>query len=158
MSNNSVQKQDIHDTRDSPSSNALTIRRRPEDKKSGSKSKFRSKSRDASSNRKIAKDQCSYCKNKGHWKKDCPALKGKGMKPQKTTTTQSDSDESDFSAFTSATFICQMDEWILDYGCTFHMCPHRDWFTTFEQTSSGLVYMENHLQSQGHCHSSVEAA
>ena len=23
-------------------------------------------------------------------------------------------------------------EWILDSGCTYHVCPHRDWFTTYQ--------------------------
>ena len=64
--NNSVRKLDIHDIRENSSLDALTIRRRPKDKKFGSKGKSRSKSRGASSNRKLAKDQCSYCKNKCH--------------------------------------------------------------------------------------------
>jgi hypothetical protein len=21
--------------------------------------------------------------------------------------------------------------WVLDYGCTFHVCPRRDWFDSF---------------------------
>ena len=87
MSNNTIRKQDIHDTRDNPSSDVLTIRGRPEDKKYRSKGKSISKSKSASSNRKLAKDQCSYCKNKGHWKRDCPALKGKDKKPKKATAT-----------------------------------------------------------------------
>ena len=28
------------------------------------------------------------------------------------------------------------DEWVLDTACTFHMCPHRDWFNTFDSTTS----------------------
>ena len=80
MSNNTVQKQDIHDTRESPFSYALKIRGSLEDKKYRSKGKFRYKLRGTSLNRKLAKDQYSYCKNKGHWKIDCPALKEKNKK------------------------------------------------------------------------------
>ncbi|KAG8492533.1 hypothetical protein CXB51_009766 [Gossypium anomalum] len=34
-------------------------------------------------------------------------------------------------------------EWILDSGCTFHMSPNRDWFTTYETVSEGVVLMRN---------------
>ena len=29
------------------------------------------------------------------------------------------------------------DEWVLDTACTFHMCPHTDWITTFDSTTAG---------------------
>ncbi|KAG8475436.1 hypothetical protein CXB51_032203 [Gossypium anomalum] len=35
------------------------------------------------------------------------------------------------------------EEWILDSGCTFHMSPNRDWFTTYETMSEGVVLMGN---------------
>ncbi|KAG8493216.1 hypothetical protein CXB51_010581 [Gossypium anomalum] len=35
------------------------------------------------------------------------------------------------------------EEWILDSGCTFHMSPNRDWFTTYETMSEGVVLMRN---------------
>ncbi|KAG8496862.1 hypothetical protein CXB51_008020 [Gossypium anomalum] len=35
------------------------------------------------------------------------------------------------------------EEWTLDSGCTFHMSPNRDWFTTYETVSAGVVLMGN---------------
>ncbi|KAG8490814.1 hypothetical protein CXB51_013991 [Gossypium anomalum] len=35
------------------------------------------------------------------------------------------------------------EEWILDSGCTFHMNPNRDWFTTYETVSEDVVLMGN---------------
>ncbi|KAG8472196.1 hypothetical protein CXB51_036507 [Gossypium anomalum] len=35
------------------------------------------------------------------------------------------------------------EEWILDSGCTFHMSPNRDWFTTYETVFEGVVLMGN---------------
>ncbi|KAG8501609.1 hypothetical protein CXB51_003912 [Gossypium anomalum] len=35
------------------------------------------------------------------------------------------------------------EEWILDSGCTFHMSPNWDWFTTYETMSEGVVLMGN---------------
>ncbi|KAF3668075.1 hypothetical protein FXO37_09705 [Capsicum annuum] len=33
------------------------------------------------------------------------------------------------------------DEWILDSGCSYHMCPNRDLFNTFESVGGGVVLM-----------------
>ena len=30
-----------------------------------------------------------------------------------------------------------LDAWILDFGCTFHMYPYQDWFTTYEDVDQG---------------------
>jgi len=35
------------------------------------------------------------------------------------------------------------DDWILDSSCTYHMCPHRDWFDTYEPVDTGIVLMDN---------------
>ena len=34
-------------------------------------------------------------------------------------------------------------DWILDSGCTFHMTPNRDWFSTYESVPKGAVLMGN---------------
>ena len=39
-----------------------------------------------------------------------------------------------------------MNEWILDSGCSFHMSPNRDLFTTYEPVNGGLVLMGNDAQ------------
>ncbi|GJS92397.1 retrovirus-related pol polyprotein from transposon TNT 1-94, partial [Tanacetum coccineum] len=36
------------------------------------------------------------------------------------------------------------DELIVDSGCTFHMIPHRSWFTTYESFNGGNIYIGNH--------------
>ena len=35
------------------------------------------------------------------------------------------------------------ENWILDSGCTFHMTPNRDWFSTYEPVHKGAVLMGN---------------
>ena len=37
-------------------------------------------------------------------------------------------------------------DWILDSGCTFHMCPHKDWFVTYETVDTGVVLMGNNAE------------
>ncbi|KAG8479503.1 hypothetical protein CXB51_029288 [Gossypium anomalum] len=36
-------------------------------------------------------------------------------------------------------------EWILDLGCTFHMSPNWDWFTTYKIVFEGVVLMGNNV-------------
>ena len=36
--------------------------------------------RGMSNNKKVGKDECAYCHNKGHWKKDCPLLRNEDKK------------------------------------------------------------------------------
>ena len=35
------------------------------------------------------------------------------------------------------------DDWVLDSGCTYYMCPHRDWFVTYEPVDTRVVLMGN---------------
>ena len=35
------------------------------------------------------------------------------------------------------------ENWILDYGCTFHMTPNQDWFSTYEPVHKGAILMGN---------------
>ena len=37
--------------------------------------------------------------------------------------------------------IASFDEWILDSGCTYHMCPHKEWVFNFEEVDGGAIYM-----------------
>jgi len=35
------------------------------------------------------------------------------------------------------------DTWLLDSECTYHMCPKREWFSTYKLYDRGSVLMEN---------------
>ncbi|KAL5553358.1 hypothetical protein UlMin_040759 [Ulmus minor] len=39
-------------------------------------------------------------------------------------------------------------EWILDSGCTFHMCPTRDWFKEYKELDGGKVLIGNNIPCQ----------
>ena len=41
------------------------------------------------------------------------------------------------------TLTCHLDEWILDSGCTYHMCPNKGWFSSFKELDDGVVLMGN---------------
>ena len=114
---------------------ALVTRGRQQSQSNGKRRK--------SKGRAVAKDECSFCKEKGHWKKDCPKLKKKGKTPQDANVAECNSEaESDFSlSMTSSTLYA--DEWIMDSGCSYHMCPIREWFFEFQKLDEGVVYMGN---------------
>lgn len=35
------------------------------------------------------------------------------------------------------------DVWVLDSGASYHICPHRQWFITYEQVDGGSISMAN---------------
>ncbi|KAG8472883.1 hypothetical protein CXB51_034847 [Gossypium anomalum] len=39
-------------------------------------------------------------------------------------------------------------EWILDSGCSFHMCPNREWFSAYSSVEAGVVHMGNDSSSK----------
>ncbi|KAG8479118.1 hypothetical protein CXB51_029811 [Gossypium anomalum] len=39
-------------------------------------------------------------------------------------------------------------EWILDSRCSFHMCPNREWFSTYSSIEGGVVRMVNDSSSK----------
>ncbi|KAH9751443.1 hypothetical protein KPL71_014298 [Citrus sinensis] len=108
-------------------------------KKSGGENS-RSKSR----SRNIARDECAFCHEKGHWRKDCPkAQKRDEKKPAAANMARKDED-SDYSlSITPATYVASLSEWILDTGATYHLCPIKEWFTDFSELESGAIMMGN---------------
>ena len=61
----------------------------------------------------------------------------------------------------SAEELCMIDEtlpvcnlsqgfesWLLDSGASHHMCPHRNWFTSYEDVNGSYVFMSNNVSCQ----------
>ncbi|TXG69221.1 hypothetical protein EZV62_004156 [Acer yangbiense] len=103
--NNEYRKKDQLDHRDSTSEELTVARGRTNNRRSGvpsergrSRSKSRgpshSKPKRESSFRRPAKDECAYCPQKGHWKKDCP------NKDKSNMNVASNADNEEDSAFT----------------------------------------------------------
>ena len=102
--------------------------------------KSRSKVRGRSDNwRKLDKNECAYCRQKCHWKKDCPILKEKGSK----SNVVRDDDTDTNNALTISLSVIQTSEWILDSGCSYHMCSNREMSLDFKEFNGGVVYMGN---------------
>ncbi|KAG8474939.1 hypothetical protein CXB51_031653 [Gossypium anomalum] len=121
-------------------------RGRTQERDPRSKSKGRSKS----SNRGKT---CNFYRKKGHIKYECYKLQNKikrevanqkGKQPENFGEADVVEDYSDGELLVASVNDSKVsEEWILDSGCTFHMSPYRDWFTTYETLSEGVILMGN---------------
>ncbi|KAH9768967.1 Integrase catalytic domain-containing protein [Citrus sinensis] len=101
-------------------------------------------SRSKSRSRNLARDECAFCHEKGHWRKDCPkAQKRNGKKPAAANMTRKDEDSNYSLSITPAAYEASSSEWILDTGAIYHLCPIKEWFTDFRNLESGAVVMRN---------------
>ncbi|KAH9718032.1 Integrase catalytic domain-containing protein [Citrus sinensis] len=101
-------------------------------------------SRSKSRSRNIARNECAFCHEKGHWRKNCPQdQKRDGKKPAAANMARKDED-SDYSlSITPAAYVASSSEWILYTGATYHLCPIKEWFMDFRNLESGAVVMGN---------------
>ncbi|KAG8494159.1 hypothetical protein CXB51_011863 [Gossypium anomalum] len=110
----------------------------------------KSKGRSKSSNRGKT---YNFCKKKGHIKSECYKLQNKikreaanqkEKQPENSDEADVVEDYSDGELLVASVNDSKVsEEWILDLGCTFHMSPNRDWFTTYETVSECIVLMGN---------------
>ncbi|KAK5787254.1 hypothetical protein PVK06_041907 [Gossypium arboreum] len=123
------QKNSIRDTE------ALVIRGRSYTWKKTQNGRSNSKSR-------LRKDECGFCHEKGHWKKNCPKLKNKGKAAVDACVAKHDTSDFELSLVASSSSF-HSDEWILDSGYTYHMSPNREWFSDLVELNGGVVYIGN---------------
>ncbi|KAL0342024.1 UNVERIFIED_CONTAM: Retrovirus-related Pol polyprotein from transposon TNT 1-94 [Sesamum calycinum] len=117
--------------------------------RSRSRSRSRSKSRsrdDRNRDDKTKERRCYNCGIKGHYIKDC-------RKPKRDN--RENKYKEDTNAVTENTgdvfMVCDvnnvhnlnMHEWLIDSGCTFHLSPFKEIFTTFKPGKFGSVSMAN---------------
>ncbi|KAE8719673.1 hypothetical protein F3Y22_tig00109926pilonHSYRG00011 [Hibiscus syriacus] len=113
--------------------------RKPEKAGSG-KRNSRSKSRDKKT------IHCYKCKEARHMKRDCPKLKkqtdekrdGSSKSVNVVEDDTSDCSEGDMLSISTTQLT---DAWILDSGCSYHITPNREWFSTYKPVNSGSVYL-----------------
>ncbi|KAH9650990.1 hypothetical protein KPL70_026576 [Citrus sinensis] len=120
----------------------LTARGRTEKREISKNKKKRSKSRQKNL-------KCFHCHKEGHFKKDCPEFKNKKNNANEKNidaAVASEFEESD--GYDSAGVLIATDaqtkgNWVLDSGCSFHMCPNKILFTNYETCDGGIVVMGN---------------
>ena len=86
--------------------------------------------------------RCYHCKKEGHTRKVCPELqKDHGGKDNgNTTIVQDDFDSSDVLMVSNNN---SSNEWIMDYGCTWHMTPNKDLFEELCDQDGGSIVPRN---------------
>ncbi|KAH9679155.1 hypothetical protein KPL71_026007 [Citrus sinensis] len=120
----------------------LTARGRTEKRETSKNKKKRSKSRQKNL-------KCFHYHKEGHFKKDCPEFKNKKNNAKEKSgdaAVASEFEESD--GYDSAGVLIATDaqtkgNWVLDSGCSFHMCPNKNLFTNYETCDGGIVVMGN---------------
>ncbi|KAK3039695.1 hypothetical protein RJ639_027036 [Escallonia herrerae] len=106
----------------------------------GSRNKGRSRSQS-----KTRKLKYYHCHKEGYYRKDCPEHKGKKKDNSKTADAGVVEDNSDGADVLSVTISSSDGGWILDTGCSYNMCPNRDWFATYRSFDGGKVLMGNNV-------------
>ncbi len=87
--------------------------------------------------------RCRYCKKLGHVKADCYKLRNKraAESNEEDVADANLAYESgdDFLLVSTSDKSKLTSEWILDSGCSFHMCPNKEWFFTYSSVECGVV-------------------
>ncbi|KAK2990113.1 hypothetical protein RJ640_002275 [Escallonia rubra] len=117
--------------------------------------KGRSKSRGKQNKSSI---ECWYCKEIGHIARKCPERKEKknGKKHVNNANVAEEDDKSSDGDLYLVSSVEQQEgnllsvrdnsfsmEWFLDSACSFHMCPHKEWFDCLTPCNGGTVLMGN---------------
>ncbi|KAL1208699.1 Retrovirus-related Pol polyprotein from transposon TNT 1-94 [Cardamine amara subsp. amara] len=84
-------------------------------------------------------DICNYCKEKGHWKFECPKKKQSGYAAVAEDDIKSEQDV----ALVAGGDTHASDVWVLDTGASYHMCPSNEWFEIYTIVDGGNIKMAN---------------
>lgn len=131
----------IDKEKDKTTQKALATQGQQKDKKNSNKK-----------GKKVGRDQCRYCKEMGHWIKDCTKLKSpydpehskkKGKRDNMNDRPDNKKDIQDLSLMVNHISTLNMDKnlWVADSGCTNHMTPYKDLFENYEEITDGNVYL-----------------
>jgi len=114
-------------------------RGRSQNRGNGKGKNFRSKSRLKGGGNKT-QHKCFICHNPGHFKEDCPERKGN---ESGNSSVQIASEG--YESAGALTVTCWEPEkvWVLDSGCSYHICPRKEYIQTMELKEGGVVRLGN---------------
>ena len=139
-----LRAKDLHKSNEKvqdPTSESLNVKKF-KGKKFAKKNQESSKS---SSNDQKETRSCHWCKKPGHLKKDCYAWKKRQANGGGNTANSTDCvEENDSPDALNIMEVKDGSSWIMDSGCSFHMCPHLDWFEEIQE-GTGTVILGNNV-------------
>ncbi|KAH1090833.1 hypothetical protein J1N35_018090 [Gossypium stocksii] len=96
--------------------------------------------------------RCRYCKKLGHVKANCYKLQNKratkSNEKDVASVNLADENGNDFLLVSTSESSELTSEWILELGCSFHMCPNRKWFSTYSSVEGRVLRMRNDSSSK----------
>ncbi|KAH9657805.1 hypothetical protein KPL70_023225 [Citrus sinensis] len=134
------------EVKDQSNGEGLVAKRKPEKKYNKQKKNNNQKDK---TEKKKKKRKCYFCQKEGHYIKDCfekkkleELQKKSNGKAAVASEDECDYDEADVLVAAERHLTS---EWIMDSGCSFHMCPNKSFFKTFENVNGGKVLLGNNL-------------
>jgi hypothetical protein len=122
----------------------LFVRGRIQDRNPGKPSGGRSKSTGRSKSPGKSLRKCWKCGKTGHYKKDCKSKKvekPKGFDSTSSTEAKTSTEEGGDVYLASTSTHVDRDVWLIDSGASYHMTPHREWFSEYEKYDGGDVFL-----------------
>ncbi|GMP54145.1 hypothetical protein CsSME_00019400 [Camellia sinensis var. sinensis] len=130
-------------------SHALVTESRGRDRERG-RGRGRSKSRGRSQSRQDNMRRCFYCDQEDHVIRDCPEKKADRQAKEKakghggpSTTAVAVNSSDDEEVMLTISSELDTPGWILDSGCTFHICADKKLFFTYRRVSGSIIRMAN---------------
>lgn len=82
--------------------------------------------------------KCNHCKEKGHWRRECPKRKESGHKQADGSADKKKTGEMAFSAVISDVVSAKYnDVWLADSGASKHMTSRKEWFDELKMIEDG---------------------
>ena len=88
-----------------------------------------------------ASDICNYCKEKRHWKSDCPKMKEQQF--GSVAVSENETKFDDDIALVVHGHTHSSDVWVLDTGASYHMTPRSEWFSEYTEVLDNKIKMAN---------------
>jgi hypothetical protein len=91
------------------------------------------------------------CGKTGHYKKDCKSKKvekPKGYDSASSTEAKTSTEEGGDVYLESTSTHADRDVWLIDSSASYHMTPHREWFSEYEKYDGGDVFLGDELTAR----------